>query len=142
MFYVFATQQRFPSPVQLLVNNELFHQSSFYLNNIVSSCQLLFQQRYLHFSPGGNVRGEMSEGKCPGEIKVLDPMKILRCCIYIQWLLTVNPRKADEFLIGNALSYNDVRQLNADPGKTICKCAQRPKQCVGINDERRPMPRS
>ena len=58
-FYVFATQQSFLSPVQLLVNNELFHQSSFYLEDIVLSFQLLFQQRYLHFlrgeSPGRNV---------------------------------------------------------------------------------------
>jgi len=60
MFYVFATQQRFISPVQLLVNNELFHQSSFYLKNIVLSFQLLFQQRYLHFSPGGNVLDPLS----------------------------------------------------------------------------------
>jgi len=57
MFYVFATQQRFLSPVQLLVNNELFHQSSFYLKNTVLSFQVLFQQRYLHSSPGGKVRG-------------------------------------------------------------------------------------
>jgi len=37
IFYVFATQQSFLSPVQVLVNNELFHQSSFYLKNIVLS---------------------------------------------------------------------------------------------------------
>src|SRR6218665_291417 len=61
-FYVSATQQRFLSPVQLLVNNELFHQSSFYFKNIVLSFQLVFQQRYLHFPPGGKVRGEMSGG--------------------------------------------------------------------------------
>ena len=51
---------------------ELFNQSSFYLKNIVSSIQLLFKQRYLHFSPG-----EMSGGN------VLDPMMIYNnMCIY------------------------------------------------------------
>src|SRR6218665_14982 len=46
-----------------LDNKELFRQSSFYLINIISSVQLSFQQRYLHFSqvffswenPVGNV---------------------------------------------------------------------------------------
>jgi len=42
LFYVFATQPRFLSSFQLLVIKELFHQSSFYLKNIVSSFQLLF----------------------------------------------------------------------------------------------------
>src|SRR6218665_145032 len=64
-YYVFSKKQRFLSSVQFLVNNELFNQSSFYLRNIVLSFQLLFQQRYTHFSPGGevregNVRGGMS----------------------------------------------------------------------------------
>src|SRR6218665_2878033 len=67
LFYVFATLPRFLSSFQLLVSNELFHQSSFYLKNIVSSFQLLFQKSYLHFSPG-----EKSGGKCPGG-NVLDP---------------------------------------------------------------------
>src|SRR6218665_1352408 len=58
LFYVFAAQPRFPSSVQLLVKKELFHQSSFYLVNIVSSAQLLFQQRYLHFC--GEKSGVMS----------------------------------------------------------------------------------
>jgi len=66
LFYVFATQPRFLSSVQLLVNNELFHQSSFYLKNVVSSVQLLFKQRYLHF-----LRGK-SWGEMFGE-KILDP---------------------------------------------------------------------
>ena len=35
IFYVFATQQRFLSPVQLIVDNELFHQSSFYFKKIL-----------------------------------------------------------------------------------------------------------
>jgi len=65
IFQVVATQQRFISPIQLLLNNELFHQSSFYLRNIVSSFQLLFQQRCLHFSPG-----EMSGGI------ILDPARM------------------------------------------------------------------
>src|SRR6218665_3694683 len=64
IFYVFATQQRFLSSVQLLVNNELFHQSSFYWKNVVLLFQLLLQQRYLHFSPGW---------KSPGG-NVLDPL--------------------------------------------------------------------
>jgi len=55
--YVFATQPRFLSSVQLLVNKELFHQSSLYFINIISSVQLLFKQPYLHFFGGG---------KCPG----------------------------------------------------------------------------
>jgi len=62
IFYFFATKQRFLLSVQLLGNNELFHQSSIYLKNIVLSFQLLFQQRYMHFSPG-----KKSGGKCPGE---------------------------------------------------------------------------
>src|SRR6218665_1769455 len=48
--------------LQLLVNNELFHQSRFYLKNDASSVQLLFKQLYFNFSPGeksgGNVRGK------------------------------------------------------------------------------------
>src|SRR6218665_1606596 len=59
MFYVFAKQPKFVSSVQLLVINELFHQSSFYLKNIVSSAKLLFKKSYLHFSPGGEVRGNV-----------------------------------------------------------------------------------
>src|SRR6218665_1206285 len=58
-FYVFATPPRFLSSFQLLVSNELFHQSSFYLKNILSSIQLLFKKSYLHFlrreNSGGNV---------------------------------------------------------------------------------------
>src|SRR6218665_913814 len=51
-------QQRFLSPVQPLVNNELFHQPSFYWKNIVSSFQLLFQKVICIFlRGGGNVRG-------------------------------------------------------------------------------------
>src|SRR6218665_1279836 len=72
LFYVFATQPRFLSSVQLLVNHELFHQSSFYLKNIVSSIQLLFKQRYLHFSLGEkSPRGT-----------VLDPLsnQLAYCC--------------------------------------------------------------
>ena len=61
LYHVFVTHPRFLSSFQLLVNKELFHQSSFYLTNIVSSVQLLFKKSYLHFSPGGNVPG----GKCP-----------------------------------------------------------------------------
>ena len=61
IFYVFATQQRFLTSVQLLVTNELFHQSSFYWENIVLSFQLLFQQHYMRFSPVEEVRGEMSQ---------------------------------------------------------------------------------
>src|SRR6218665_3081222 len=52
IFNVFATQQRFLSSLQLRVINELFHQSSFYLKNIVSSSQFLFKKSYLHFSLG------------------------------------------------------------------------------------------
>ena len=59
LFNDFATQPRLLSSVQLLVNKELFHQSSFYLINIASSVQLLFKQCYLHFfrekCPGGDV---------------------------------------------------------------------------------------
>src|SRR6218665_2825277 len=60
LFYVFAPPPIFLSSFQLLVNNELFHQSSFYLKNIVLSVQLLFKKSYLHFSPGGKCPG----GKC------------------------------------------------------------------------------
>ena len=52
LFHVLITQSRFLSSVQLLVNKELFRQSSFYFINIVSSVQVLFKQRYLHFSLG------------------------------------------------------------------------------------------
>src|SRR6218665_1819905 len=58
------------STPMVLIKNELFHQSSFYLKNIILSFQLLFQQRYLHFSPGGK-SGEMSGGN------VQDPMRSL-----------------------------------------------------------------
>src|SRR6218665_2477124 len=61
IFNVFATQQRFLSSLQLRVIKELFHQSSFYLKNIASSFQLLFKKSYLHFSPGGKVRGMSGE---------------------------------------------------------------------------------
>src|SRR6218665_1828685 len=44
------------SSVQLLVNKELFHQSSFYLIKILSSVQLLFKQHSFHQSRG-NVQG-------------------------------------------------------------------------------------
>ena len=40
------------------------------MKNIVSSFQLLFKKGYIHFSPGGKVRGEMSGGT------VLDPERI------------------------------------------------------------------
>ena len=50
LLYVFAAQPRFLSSIQLLVNKELFHQSSWYLINIVSSVQLQFKQCSLHFS--------------------------------------------------------------------------------------------
>src|SRR6218665_3611956 len=46
IFNVFATQQRFLSSLQLRVIKELFHQSSFYLKNIVSSFQFLFKKSY------------------------------------------------------------------------------------------------
>src|SRR6218665_1509862 len=72
-FYVFATTPRFLSSFQLLVNNELFHQSSFYLKNIVSSVQLLFKKNYLHFSPG-----EKSGGN------VLDPQKRAIQSLYLR----------------------------------------------------------
>src|SRR6218665_3964968 len=65
LFYVFATPPRFLSSFQLLVNNELFHQSSLYLKNIVSSVQLLFKKSYLHFSPGEKSGGKCPGGKCP-----------------------------------------------------------------------------
>src|SRR6218665_69500 len=65
LFYIFAAQPRFLSSVQLLVNRELFHQSSFYLINIVSSVRLLFCQRSLHFSREGECSEEMSGKKCP-----------------------------------------------------------------------------
>ena len=48
-------------------------QSSFYMQNFVVSFQLLFWQRYLHFSPEGKVQG----------IYVLDPtMIVVRRCVY------------------------------------------------------------
>src|SRR6218665_1813579 len=68
----FCNTAKIFSLVQLLVNKELFHQSSFYFINIVSSVHLLFKQRYLHFS-----RGEKSRGECPGR-NVLDPCQQLR----------------------------------------------------------------
>src|SRR6218665_3033196 len=46
IFNVFATQQRFLLSFQLRVIKELFHQSSFYLKNIVSSFQFLFKKSY------------------------------------------------------------------------------------------------
>ena len=61
LYHIFATQTRFISSLQLLVNEELFHQSSFCLINIVSSVQLLCKERYLHFSGGG----KSPRGKCP-----------------------------------------------------------------------------
>src|SRR6218665_857361 len=66
--------------IQILVNNELFHQSIFYLRNSVSSVQLLFQKRYLHFSPGGKFRGGMSGGN------VLDPLPCLCVCLLIWYV--------------------------------------------------------
>src|SRR6218665_3339378 len=60
------TAPRFLSSFQLLVNNELFHQSSFYLKYIVSSAQLLFKKSYLHFSLGGKSPG----GKCPRPVQL------------------------------------------------------------------------
>src|SRR6218665_1094762 len=60
IFNAFATQQRFLSPFQLLVNIELFHQSSFYLKNIVSISATLFA-----FFSGGKVRVGNVRGKCP-----------------------------------------------------------------------------
>ena len=92
--YVFATLQRFLSPIQLLVNNELFHQSSFYLKNIILSFQLLFQQRYLHFSPGGK-----SGGKCPRPVMRMKKEKerwwSLRCSL---------PDAGNEFLESQGIS--------------------------------------
>ena|SRR6218665_1307373 len=58
LYYVFARQPRFLSSLQLLVYKELFHQSSFYMRNSVSSVQLLFKKSYVHLfveSPGENV---------------------------------------------------------------------------------------
>src|SRR6218665_2832269 len=55
LIYVLAAQPRFLSSV----NKELFHQSSFYLINSVSSVQLLFHQRYSLFA-------FFSGGKSPG----------------------------------------------------------------------------
>src|SRR6218665_2577704 len=75
LFHVFATQPRVLSSVQLIVNKELFYQTSFYFINIVSSVQFLFKQRYLYFSGGG---------KCPGR-NVLDPLAarvVHKCHIY------------------------------------------------------------
>jgi len=60
LYHIFATQPRFLSPIQLLVTNELFHQSSLYLIDLVLSFQFLCKQRYLHFSCG-----EMFGRKCP-----------------------------------------------------------------------------
>jgi len=68
IFLVFATQQIILPPVQLLFNNELFHQSGFYLKNIVLLFRLLFQQRYLHLSPGEKVQG----WKCPRPVFLKD----------------------------------------------------------------------
>src|SRR6218665_774976 len=67
IFYVFATQQRFLSPVQLLVNNELFHQSSFYLKILFYHSSFYCNNVICIFLPG-----EKSEGKCPWG-NVLDP---------------------------------------------------------------------
>src|SRR6218665_3070912 len=53
LFYVFATPRRFLSSFQLLVNNELFHQSSFYLRKVIN----IF------------LRGEKSGGKCPRPLR-------------------------------------------------------------------------
>src|SRR6218665_687364 len=68
LFYVFATSPRFPSSFQLLVSNELFGQSSFYLKNIVSSVQLLLMKSYYIF-----LQGKLSGGNVPGG-NVLDPV--------------------------------------------------------------------
>src|SRR6218665_3571621 len=70
IFNVFATQQRFLLSLQLRVIKELFHQSSFYLKNIVSSFQFLFKKSYSHFSPWGKVRGGNVRGG-----NVLDPFR-------------------------------------------------------------------
>src|SRR6218665_4228386 len=59
--------------IPLLVNKELFHQSSFYSININSSVQLLFKQRYLHFSRGEKVRGRSVRGS-----NALDPTQLLQ----------------------------------------------------------------
>src|SRR6218665_1782941 len=64
LFYVSDAQSKFLSSVQILVNKELFHQSSFYFINIASSVHLLFKQRRLHFSREKSP-GEKCSGECP-----------------------------------------------------------------------------
>src|SRR6218665_4154307 len=69
------------------------HSVTFYLENIVSSVQLLFKKSYFHFSPGRKVR-EKSPGKSPGESSgenVLGPFAnvgirpIPRCFPFFSW---------------------------------------------------------
>jgi len=75
LFYIFATQTRSLSSIQLLVKKELFHQPSFYFKNIVSSVQLPFKKRYLHFSWGKCPRPARMDGDhgrigSPGSVSV------------------------------------------------------------------------
>jgi len=51
IFYVFATQPRFLSPLQLLVNKDLFLHEKY-----ISTVQRLFKKSYLHFHPGESPR--------------------------------------------------------------------------------------
>ena len=64
---VFATQPRIHLSVQLLVNKELFHQSSFYLITILTSVHLPFKHHFSHESRGecrGMSRGNVLDPDC------------------------------------------------------------------------------
>src|SRR6218665_1206691 len=63
LFYVFTTPLRLLSSFQLLVNNELFHQSSFYLKILFHQSSFYLRKVIYIFLREDKVLGEMSWGK-------------------------------------------------------------------------------
>jgi len=79
------------------------------LKNIVLSFQLPFQQRYLHFSPGENVRGEMSGGKWPGPIGDTGIRALRRRhCAGQFWSVAARRRSKKSVTAGAALAAKEI----------------------------------